>query len=480
MDIQATTTPAVSGSSTSTGTAQGTGKTNGGKSPFSNLLQTIGGQSADSDNKQTDPMTAVLALLAGGLNPFALQQMPTVMTADGEKAATPVVNVMLGTRSLDVQLAGLPLQSGDLAALLQQFGASSKLLGVLQEHPEQSSAQVLSAHPELFSDVGQALTNLVQQAAQNPQLLLAQPKAAVLMEGIFAQLLQSEGAEDRATNATPQSASNAPAVKQPQFGKLQAATITSLNLQVQVASEPTQTTAASAGAANAQTLQATVLTAAMLSADHPIQEQAKSGDSLDATHLLSNPLAGGQTPLQSVNAERLAKMQPVVTMHADQFHNQFAEMVVKRAALLEAPGRHEFRIVLQPQGLGEIEVRVQAIGNQISMQFSADSAATKGLLDSNLSSLKSQLQAQGIQFDRIDVSSSNTNNSTNQNGNGSLNSGLPQDRQSGQSFQGQSGNQSNRKQNTDRFSIDSVDAVEIAAAPEEQEVPEEASLDVTA
>ncbi|KEO82934.1 flagellar hook-length control protein FliK [Tumebacillus flagellatus] len=481
MEIQVTSTPAASGSAVSTGTAQST-KSNGGKSVFNNLLQNAGNQT--SEKKVTDPMTAVLALLAGGLNPLALQQqMPTVMTADGVKTTTSAADVMLGNRTMAVPVAGLPLQSGDLAQLLQQFGGSAKLLGVLQENPSLPSGQVLSAHPEVLSDFGQALTNLVQQTVQNPQLLLASPKAAALMESLFAQLLQAEGTDGQASTNTPSTGANTTATKQPQFGKLQAATITAVNLQVQATPEAqTVSVVPSSQATAVQGMQVSALTAALLSSDNPTQEQAKSsGTPLDATQWMTNLLAGGQTPLQSVNAERLAKLPTVINMQGNQFQNQFADLVVKRATMLEAPGRHEFRIVLQPQGLGEIEVRVQAVGNQISLQMSADSSATKGLLDSSLSSLKSQLQAQGIQLDRIEVSSANTNNSTNQNNNGSLSSGLPQDRQSGQGFQGgQSGKESNRRQSGERFTIDALDAADAAAFAEETDTTDEASLDVTA
>ncbi|MGZ4133599.1 MAG: flagellar hook-length control protein FliK, partial [Tumebacillaceae bacterium] len=139
----------------------------------------------------------------------------------------------------------------------------------------------------------------------------------------------------------------------------------------------------------------------------------------------------------------------VVYMQADQMHNQLADLVVKRAALIEAPGRQEFRIVLQPQGLGEIEVRVEAVGNQISVHLTADNAASKGLLDSGLANLKNQLQSQGIQFNRIEVSTGTT-------GQGGEFSGLPQDRNSGQSFQGQQGNQSSNKRSNSSFAIDSL------------------------
>jgi flagellar hook-length control protein FliK len=479
MEIQATTTPAATGANTSSA-GQKSGKADAGNSPFGALLQNAGGQVLDADKKQgTDPLMMMLAALAGGLNPLALQQTPTVQTADGLREATPVANVMLGTQTLTLQLQGLSLQNGDLATLLENFGASADLLGVLKAHPEQQPAQTLAGQPDLLADLGQALTNLVAQATQNPQQLAVNPKASALMEGLFAQLLQAEGAQEQAATSESPNALNTSTPKQPMLGKLHAAMLTSHSLQVMTHSQP-QDAATAQPTTSTQSLQASVLTAALLATEQPVQEQSQASNAIDATQWLGNPLTSGQAPLQNARAEQLAKLPPQVTLHADNFNAEFANLVVKRAALLEAPGRHEFRIVMQPQGLGEIEVRVQAIGDQISLQIKADSAATKGLLDSNLSSLKSQLQAQGIHYDRIEVSSANTSNNNNQNG--SLNSGLPQDRQSGQNSQGQSGNQSNRKRsNEDRFTLDGIDALNPAQDPQAEEIEaEDASLDVTA
>ncbi|PWK12709.1 flagellar hook-length control protein FliK [Tumebacillus permanentifrigoris] len=475
MEIQATTTSSANGTTTNAA-GQKSGKADGGKSPFGTLLQTLGGQALDADKKQgTDPLATLLAALAGGFNPLALQQTPTVLTGDGPKETAPVGNALLDINTLSVQVNGLSLLNGDLAALLQNFGASARLLGVLQEHPDQQLAQTLAGHPELLNDFGQALTNLVTQVTQNPQQLALSPKAATLVEALFAQLLQPEGTQEPAASSETQDVPGAGTHKQPLFGKLQATTLTAHSLQVLSTSTQVDTTTAQLTGTQ---MQASVLTAALLASDQPVQQQAQAGDTLDGSQLLGNPLTGGQTPLQSARADQLAKMKPVVTLHADNFNKEFANLVVKRAALIEAPGRHEFRIVMQPQGLGEIEVRVQAIGNQITMHLSADSAATKGLLDSNLSSLKSQLQAQGIQFDRIEVSSTNTGNN---NQNSSLNSGLPHDRQSGQNSQGQSGNQSNRKRSDEeRFSLDGIDALTTANDPQPEEIDSDASIDVTA
>jgi flagellar hook-length control protein FliK len=193
------------------------------------------------------------------------------------------------------------------------------------------------------------------------------------------------------------------------------------------------------------------------------------GHSAEEAHTVVTGLLTG-APLQIGQLQQPLKQQSqTVTIHADQFRTQFPETIIKSATLLQSPGRHEFRILLNPQGLGEIEVRVQAIGQHISLQFHADTTAAKSLLDSELANLRSQLQSQGIQFDRIEVTSGRNNVD--------INSGLPQERQNGQNSQGQEGNHSSRRRvETEIFSLDGVE--EAIDGSLEQPVPN--GLDVTA
>lgn len=416
----ATTTSATATSSTSATTASVTvsksGKGAGKNSAFDSMLQGADDTSStatDDSNKQPDALQTMLAALNGGLSPLilALPQQQTIasnaLQPDGGTAAVTATN---GLQTVQQLLQNVQMNNGDLAALLQKFGASPALMRVLLEQPQGQLSASLSAHPEVITDLEKALSNVAQQVAATPALL-TDPKMTVLMQSIMNQLSQQQ--QGSTGDQTQQSGQQAlPAL----LGKLQA-TISTHAVEVTV-TKPEQTATESA---------------------------TSPTGSIANTLVIGTPLHVQLQPLnQPVNAEP-----NVVLVPGDQLNHQLADLVVKRAALIEAPGRQEFRIVLQPQGLGEIQVRVEAVGNQISLHLTADNATSKGLLDAGLANLKNQLQSQGIQFNRIEVTTGN-------NSQGNEYSGLPQERGSGQSFQGRQGNQSSAKRGEKAFSIEAI------------------------
>ncbi|MGZ4030867.1 MAG: flagellar hook-length control protein FliK [Tumebacillaceae bacterium] len=401
---------AAQSSATVSKTGTGKGKSQG--SAFDSMLQVAGDTSptaTDDGAKQPDDLQTMLAALNGGLSPLLMglpQQQLTV--GDATAANNQTVSLTIGAQSLQLNLQNVKLNNGELATLLQKFGASPALMRVLLEQPQGELASSMAAHPELLGDLGKALSNVAQQVSDSGALL-ADAKVSALMQSILAQASQQQ------QSSTDGQGQNSGGQLPTMLGKLQA-TISTHAVEV--------------GATDAD---------------------KTADESTVAAPAANNSLVIGASvpfPLQPTNQPLHAEPN-VVYMQADQMHNQLADLVVKRAALIEAPGRQEFRIVLQPQGLGEIEVRVEAVGNQISVHLTADNAASKGLLDSGLANLKNQLQSQGIQFNRIEVSTGST-------GQGGEFSGLPQDRNSGQSFQGQQGNQSSNKRSNSSFAIDSL------------------------
>jgi flagellar hook-length control protein FliK len=463
---------AIGNASATTGTSGITVKTTAdgssveaGGTPFAALLQTLG----LSLNGQGDgtrpalPLMEMLSALASGLSPGAVQTYGGDASNATADATAQTADVQIGEQKLTIDLQDLTILSGDLAALLQQFGAPADLVTVLQERPQEKLAVTLAAHPELRASLGQALTQMVQAAAASPSLVTVNPQVAELMKSLLDKTVTVR--EDQPKNEGATQATAASASAQPMLGKLQASISThavqivaSVNTTEAQASANAQTSApAVPNQAQPAVVQPAVL---MVQAQDSVPEQAPVVTEEQTNGQAVTIALPAQTPVQPNGL--LLKAEPTtVTMHADKFHTEFADLVVKRASLLEAPGRHEFRIVLQPQGLGEIEVRVQAQGNQISLQITADSSAAKMLLDSGLNSLKAGLQSQGIQYDRIDISSTTTSNAD-------VSSGLSQERGSSQQ-QGQPGGQSSRQPRSDSsvFSLDAIGGVEDEDAPDD-------------
>lgn len=445
---------------------QGTSKADGQSGLFGSLLQAAGSENADQDKKQaTDPLLALMAALSGGLSPAMLlgQQLQTQIDsagADGVASAQGLlVNVTLNGNPIQFDLRNVTLSNGDFAKLLQDFGASSALMGVLLEQPLGQPAQTLSAHPELLADLGKSMTLLMQTVTAQPQTVAAQPQIAQLMESVMTTL---KGGQEQTTNGGGEAAKGSKG-----YGKM-LASISAHSLQIRVTEQPAtalQAVNATQTNGNVQHLQTGVMLGAQADASDA-QAMNEEQNALNNSLLSNSALAA--SPLQMQHVLNRAKAEPVVHVRAEQFHNEFAGLLVKRAALIETPGSQEFRILLQPHGLGEIEVRVQTVGNQISLHFSADTAAAKGLLDAELGSLKAQLQAQGIQFNRIEVTTGNPNAEL-------AYGGMPQERGSSQQYQEQDGKKS-KESDADPFSLEALSEL----LEEEELIPEEDGIDVSA
>lgn len=390
-----------------------TGKAEGKSGEFEALMQKLGlTEKAAEDLAGNTDLLALLASLSGGLSPLALAQLAQgeATTAQEEGLTIPL---MLGGQKLALDLQKLPLTNEQLANLLQTFGASPALVSVLMESPQGKPAATLKGHPELLANLSQTFSQALAQTAE-PGVNLPDEQLAVLMQTVKAAL---------ETNATAVQKANG---QQNLLNKMHVS-LTSHVLQAvsvkEEAAQPEQTT-------------------------------------VPVTNL--QHLTPGTTRPATVTATNAS-----FTMRADQLRAELPGLLVKRAALIEAPGRQEFRIVLEPQGLGELQLRVQKAQNgQVSVLIAAESLAAKAMIDAGLASLRVQLQSQGIQFDRIEVT----------HGSQEANSGLPQDRGSNQNQHGQAGSDgSDRQAGQDTFSLEAE-----LAEQEEALAADSTGIDVTA
>ncbi|MFD2171355.1 flagellar hook-length control protein FliK [Tumebacillus lipolyticus] len=411
-----------------------------GAGAFNLLLQAAGAaqQAGETQKSDQEGLLAALAALANGM-------------------AAPLL------------LNDLPLDNADLAQVLQKFGVSSELLTALLENPQGNPLETLTANPKLMPEFNAALGKMMQTLLAQPQLATPESKTAILLQT----LMQSVQIEAVLTGKAEQGGL-APldigwtGMTNSALGKLQATmslhTLQSFLLGAGVKSDADK---ALLGAAMPEggKLAASAMLTEEGTAGGASAKQATEGVQVKQADNLP-PAAGFDLQAYLKLPERTVKLEPVVTMRADQLRSELSSMLVKRASLIESPGRHEFRIILEPQGLGEVEVRIQSINKQISVQLIADSSASRGMLDSALAGLKLQLQAQGIQYDRIEVQSS-------ANGQSNLGSGLPEHRGSGQNAREQQGGQS-RKATVDTFTLSDVSAIE------DQMIIEPDSIDVTA
>lgn len=91
------------------------------------------------------------------------------------------------------------------------------------------------------------------------------------------------------------------------------------------------------------------------------------------------------------------------TVKADQFANQVSDVFVKQLKVGSLKGLTEAKIILHPQSLGQVDVKITSHNGMITAQFQVDNRAGKEVLDSQLSQLRTALVQQGLQVDRLEV-----------------------------------------------------------------------------
>jgi flagellar hook-length control protein FliK len=86
------------------------------------------------------------------------------------------------------------------------------------------------------------------------------------------------------------------------------------------------------------------------------------------------------------------------------FSSDTLNQIVQKAVLSLKNGHNEVRIDLKPDFLGHIRMQIITESQQVAVRIYAESPFVKDMLESNLHQLKSELQAQGLVIDELEVS----------------------------------------------------------------------------
>jgi len=107
-------------------------------------------------------------------------------------------------------------------------------------------------------------------------------------------------------------------------------------------------------------------------------------------------------PAEAARTEAPAR-QPVHTVPVERFHEVISGMAVRQMSLSASNGVSEARILLVPEHLGEVAVRITLQNGQLTAQFMTENAIAKDLIENQFVVLRGALQSQGIQVDRLEV-----------------------------------------------------------------------------
>lgn len=95
-------------------------------------------------------------------------------------------------------------------------------------------------------------------------------------------------------------------------------------------------------------------------------------------------------------------------MDSQQFVQEMSRLMLKNMKITELNGFSEARILLIPEHLGKVDVRITMHNGQLAAHFMADSLLGKDMLENQLPQLRLALQNQGLQVDKLDVSQSSS------------------------------------------------------------------------
>jgi flagellar hook-length control protein FliK len=89
---------------------------------------------------------------------------------------------------------------------------------------------------------------------------------------------------------------------------------------------------------------------------------------------------------------------------ADDFAKSMTGMIVQKFDLTTVNGVSEAKIMLFPEHLGQVDVRITMQNGLLTAIFQTDTAMAKDMLDNQMAQLRSALQAQGLMVDKLEVS----------------------------------------------------------------------------
>ncbi|MGV6938382.1 flagellar hook-length control protein FliK [Paenibacillus sp. CMM36] len=448
---------ASSTTASTTTTATAAGATTGAFNQTLTQMMTGGQTGSAGTDANGSPLVMVLPLIATGESTEA----PT------ESLVETLAPLLQNLEKLDDQVAADPALLATLQAWIQQVqqflqgdGTNQQLNG--GETTEATGLTALAANPATLrfalQDALSQLANVAEQASgdqksQVTQLLQSLQSATAgtgaisdeQWNGVMKAVELADGGDSQAvqpsanrTNGT-QTVATATTDKQVVASQQQASQgktnqqgsegqRSSTNILVQSAVKTTATDEASAF------VDAT--------------EQADSTATDNQTPVITT---AGQLSVQTQGTTPSAPAQPVV--HVRQFAKEMTEFVVQKLDIVKHTGLTEATIMLRPDHLGQLEVKLIMQNGHLVAQFMTEHSGAKDLLEQQMSQLRSSLQSQGIQVDKVEVTH-----------NESLSSHMYQDgRGSGANQQQQQSNQRSKARGRE----ESEDAMKVAEMAEE-------------
>ncbi|MCA0754038.1 flagellar hook-length control protein FliK [Paenibacillus sp. N4] len=150
---------------------------------------------------------------------------------------------------------------------------------------------------------------------------------------------------------------------------------------------------------------------------HPAYITAAAEQRVDMTEVTvtvpAEPAAAPSSQTMGQNAEifRLLPQPPTVAapvttsfVAADQFAQTMSGLIIRKFDMTTVNGVSEAKLMLFPEHLGQVDVRITMQNGVLTAIFQTDTALAKDMLDNQMTHLRAALQAQGLHVDKLEVS----------------------------------------------------------------------------
>lgn len=366
------------------GTGEGTDGTNGAVTTKTSapLMFTFASENEEKNTSITDTLSSLLVNTDSSDLMGKLEKLfGDLDTLDQALENDP--SLLAGLQSLIQQLYALLNKDSDGNQQTSLSEASSNL----DQAPKPVSAVELSQHPAtvrfVLQDVLTQLTTEVLKSDLN--VVKRAPEFQELLQQLQSQLKEA-GVETDGKKGWSELKSVLDT-----FSAIKDASVQSPN----VATTNVHKT-------DARTTQVTA-SAAVQTESKAVTVKADSTPATDGESVIhpSNIVTAGELSLRSSGTAVSKPAEPV--MQATNFAKEMTQFVVSKLDIVNQKGFSEATISLRPEHLGKLDVQITLQNGQLVARFMTEHVMAKDMLEQQMMQLRSSLQSQGIQVERLEV-----------------------------------------------------------------------------
>ncbi|MFD0959483.1 flagellar hook-length control protein FliK [Paenibacillus chungangensis] len=154
---------------------------------------------------------------------------------------------------------------------------------------------------------------------------------------------------------------------------------------------------------------------------HPSAMQSVVLDSAESTAsmmdvLRSSPEGEASMPIPFIRPDNTREMMsllvkassPTAYVLADEFAETMSNLLVSKLQLSAHGGVSEAKLMLFPEQLGQVDVKITVQNGLLTALFQADNVIAKEMLENQLTQLRHALQSQGLNVDKLEVTQGDT------------------------------------------------------------------------